>query len=160
MDLDQDGHFSVGGSSGGGIATDPATGDTCIPYNALARGACNVPTALHINSNGKVSQYMGLALDPGANGTSLIAKAVNGSATGTVSNYLAWTTPSSGYGASDFYEVSWVGVVTGPANGAAATATWNFTDESGPNSCSSPLTPFGSVGNRLQPAPRLNSHPE
>lgn len=159
MNLDQDGHFSVGGSGGGGIATDPYSGDTCIPYNVLANGSCNVPSSLHIAASGKVSQYLGLPLDPDANGTSVIAKAINGSATGTVTNYPVWTTPSSGYGGSEFYELSWVGVVTGPSLGAAAVATWNFTDESGPNSCSSQLTAFGSVGDRLELTCRFYSVP-
>jgi hypothetical protein len=159
MDLDQDGHFSLGASGGGGIASDPYSGDTCIPYNALALGACNVPTSLHIDPSGRVSQYLGLSLDSGANGTSTIARAINGTVTGTVSNYPVWTVPAKGYGASDFYELSWVGVVTSPANGAAATATWNFTDESGSNSCSSPLTAFGSVGNRLELTCRFYSIP-
>lgn len=159
LDLDEDGHFSLGSSSGGGISTDPTTGDTCIPYNALVNGACNVPGAMHIAVTGQVSQYMGLPLDPSGHGTSMIAKAVNGSATGTVNAYLAWTTPASGYGASDFYEVSWVGVVTAPAFGARATATWNFTDESGPNSCSSATTAFGAPGNRLELSCRFYSAP-
>jgi hypothetical protein len=157
--LDQDGHFSLGASGGGGIASDPYTGDTCIPYNALANGTCNVPSSLHITYNGRVSQYQGLALDPNSNGTSMIAKGINGSSTGTISNYAVWTTPASGYGSSEFYEISWEGVVTTPANGATAVATWNFTDESGPNSCSSPVTAFGSVGNRLELTCRFYSVP-
>jgi hypothetical protein len=150
LNLDQDGHFSLGSSSGGGVGSDPTTGDTCIPINALANGPCNVPGALHINSQGTVSQYLGLPLDTGGRGTSMIARALNGMATGTVSNYLVWTTPSAGYGATDLYEVSWVGVVTEPATGTRAMATWSFTDESGPNSCSSALTAFGTPGNRLE----------
>jgi len=149
MDLDQDGHFSLGSSNGGGIASDPLTGDTCIPYNVLANGACNVPNAMHIAAGGTVTKYQGLATD--GNGVSTIAKAINGSATGTVSNYLLWTTPPTGnYGATEYYELTWVGVVTNPAPGATATATWNFADESGANSCSSPWTAFGAVGNRLE----------
>src|SRR5208282_1442391 len=101
-------------------------------------------------SQGAISQYLGLPLDTGGNGTSMIARAINGSATGTVSNYPVWTTPSSGYGASDFYEISWIGVITTPAFGARANATWNFTDESGPNSCSSGATAFGTPGNRIE----------
>ena len=159
MDLDQDGHFSVGGSGGGGIANDPYTGDTCIPYNVLANGACNVPSSLHIASNGKVSQYLGMALDSGANGVSTIVRAINGSATGTVTSYPVWTVPAKGYGASDFYELSWVGVVMSPSRGAAAVAAWNFTDSSGPNSCSSQLTAFGSVGDRLELTCRFYSVP-
>jgi len=162
LNLDQDGHFALGSSSGGGIASDPATGDTCIPYNILAnveQPVCNVPSSLHINTQGKLSQYMGLPLDAGGNGTSTIAKAINGSASGTVSNYLAWTTPANGYGATEYYEVSWVGVVTSPASGNTAVATWNFTDESGPNSCSSGLVTFGSVGNRLELTCRFFSAP-
>ena len=159
LDLDEDGHFSLGSSSGGGIATDPGTGDTCIPYNALVNGACNVPAALHVASTGQISQYLGLPLDTGGRGTSMIARAVNGSATGTVNDYLAWTTPAAGYGASDFYEVSWVGVVTTPSNGARAVATWNFTDESGPNSCSSVAMAFGAPGNRLELSCRFYSVP-
>jgi hypothetical protein len=150
LDLDEDGHFALGSSSGGGIGSDPSTGDTCIPINVLSNGTCNVTGALHINSQGTVSQYLGLPLDSSGHGTSMIARSVNGSATGTVTNYPVWTTPASGYGASDFYEVSWVGVVTTPAFGAKATATWNFTDESGPNSCSSATTPFGAPGNRIE----------
>lgn len=148
LDLDQDGHLSLGAGSGGGIATDPGTGDTCVPYNANANGSCNVSTSLHINQSGMVSQYLGLAT--AGRGISPIVSVVDGSATGTVNNYPVWTTPSSGYGATEFYEVSWVGVVTGPSLGTTAVATWTFTDPSGPNSCSSPLTPFGSVGNRLE----------
>lgn len=159
LNLDQDGHFALGSSSGGGISSDPTTGDTCIPYNALVNGSCNVPNSLHINSAGAVSQYLGLHLDSGANGVSTIAKAANGSATGTVVNYLAWTTPASGYGASEFYEVSWVGVVTSPAPGATAMVTWNFIDESGPNSCSTPLAAFSNVGNRLEATCRFFSTP-
>lgn len=148
LDLDQDGHFSLGAGSGGGIATDPGTGDTCVPYNANTNGSCNVSTSMHINQSGMVSQYLGLPT--AGRGISTIANVVNGSATGSVSNYLVWTTPSSGYGATEFYEVSWVGVVTAPAIGATAVATWSFTDQSGPNSCSSPLVPFNGVGHRLE----------
>jgi len=148
LDLDQDGHFSLGGGNGGGIATDPGTGDTCIPYNANANGACNVASSLHVSQYGNVSQYLGLPTV--GRGISAIASVVNGSATGTVNNYLVWTTPSSGYGATEFYEVSWVGVVTSGSPGSLAAATWNFTDQSGPNSCSSPLVLFGNVGNRIE----------
>jgi hypothetical protein len=159
LNLDQDYHFALGSFNGGGIGSDPSTGDTCIPINILANGTCNVPSSLHINSQGAVSQYLGLPLDPGGHGTSTIARAVNGSATGTVSNWPTWTTPASGYGASDFYEVSWVGVVTSGATGTSAVATWTFTDESGPNSCSSANTAFGFVGNRLELTCRFYSMP-
>jgi hypothetical protein len=158
LNLDQDYHFDLGSYSGGGIGSN-AAGDTCIPTNILANGPCNVPTSLHINTQGAVSQYLGLPLDPGGHGTSTIARAVNGNATGTVSNWLAWTTPASGYGGSDFYEVSWVGVVTSGATGTSAVATWTFTDESGPNSCSSVNTAFGFVGNRLELTCRFYSIP-
>ena len=147
LNLDQDGHFSLGAGSGGGIATDPGTGDTCIPYNANTNGSCNVSTSMHINQMGMVSQYLGVPT--AGHGISTIVGVINGSATGTVTNYPVWTTPSSGYGATEYYEVSWVGVVTSPSLGATAVATWSFTDQSGPNSCSSPLTSFGSVGNRI-----------
>jgi hypothetical protein len=159
LNLDQDGHFALGSSSGGGIGSDPSSGDTCIPVNILANGPCNVPSSLHINSQGKFSQYQGLPLDGGGNGMSTIVKAVNGTASGSVNNYLAWTTPATGYGATEFYEVSWVGVVTSPAPGTTAAVTWNFIDESGPNSCSSPLAVFGSVGNRLELTCRFYSSP-
>ncbi len=159
LDIDEDGHFALGSSSGGGIGSDPTTGDTCIPLNVLENGPCNVAGALHINTEGQVSQYLGLPLDPGGRGTSMIARAVNGTATGTVIGWPVWTTPTSGYGATDYYELSWVGVVTTPAFGAEATATWNFTDESGPNSCTSPRTPFGAVGNRIDLTCRFYSMP-
>lgn len=148
IDLDQDGHFSIGGGNGGGIATDANTGDTCIPYNANANGACNVPNSLHIAAGGTITQYLGLAT--AGHGVSPIVNVVDGTATGSVGNYLVWTTPSTGYGAAEFYEVSWVGVVTSPSLGSTAVATWSFTDQSGPNSCSSPLTQFGAVGNRIE----------
>lgn len=157
MDLDQDGHFSIGAGSGGGIATDPYTGDTCVPYNVNTNGACNVPNAMHISVGGTISQYQGLAT--GGNGLSTIVKVVNGTATGSVSNYPVWTTPANGYGASDFYELSWVGVVTSPAPGARAAAAWNFVDESGSNSCSSGLLSFGYVGNRVELTCRFYSMP-
>jgi hypothetical protein len=157
LTLDGDYHFALGSSSGGGIGSDTSAGDTCIPVNILANGTCNVPSSLHINSQGAVSQYLGLPLDPGGNGASTIARAVNGSATGTVSNWPVWTTPASGYGASDFYELSWLGVVTSAAPGASAVATWNFTDESGPNSCSSANTAFGFAGNHLELTCRFHS---
>lgn len=148
MDLDQDGHFSLGGSGGGGIASDPNTGDTCIPYNATVNGACNVPNSMHITVGGTVSRYQGLPTS--GNGISSIAKVIDGTAAGTVTNYPVWTIPASGYGASDYYEVSWVGVVTTPVFNTKVIATWNFTDDSGPNSCSSPLASFTRVGDRLE----------
>lgn len=148
MDLDQDGHFSLGGGSGGGIATDPNTGDTCIPYNANVNGNCNVPNSLHIAAGGTITQYLGLPT--AGHGISPIVSFIDGSATGSVGNYLVWTTPSSGYGATEFYELSWVGVVTTSSLGGTAVATWSFTDQSGPNSCSSPLSQFGAVGNRIE----------
>ena len=148
IDLDEDGHFSLGAGNGGGIATDPNTGDTCIPYNANIIGACNVPNALHIAAGGTITQYLGLTTS--GHGISPIVSVIDGSAMGSVANYLVWTTPSSGYGATEYYEVSWVGVVTSPSLGGNAVATWSFTDESGPNSCSSPLTPFGAAGNRIE----------
>jgi hypothetical protein len=150
LNLDQDNHFSIGSSSGGGIGSDSSTGDTCIPIDVLANGPCNVPTALHINTAGVISRYKGLTLDSGGNGSSMIARAINGTVTGTVNNYLALTTPASGYGATEYYEVSWSGVVTGAASGAVASATWSFTDESGPNTCSSQQAAFGALGNRLE----------
>jgi len=158
LDLDEDSHFLLGAGSGAGIGSDPSTGDTCIPANISVGGnGCNEANAMHWTIGGTVNKYQGLATD--GNGISTIAKVVNGSASGTVSNYPVWTTPSSGYGSTDFYEVSWVGVVTSPAPGAIAGATWNFTDESGLNSCSSPTTAFGSVGNRLELTCRFYSAP-
>lgn len=157
LDLDQDGHFSIGGGNGGGIVTDPNTGDTCIPYNANTNGTCNVPNSLHISQGGTISRYMGLAT--AGPGISTIVNAIDGSATGTVSNYPVWTTPLSGYGATDFYEVSWVGVVTSGAPSSLATAMWSFTEQSGPNSCSSPATPFSAVGDRLELTCRFYSVP-
>ena len=157
--LDGDYHFALGSASGGGIGSDTSVGDTCIPINILANGTCNVRTSLHINTGGAVSRYLGLPLDPGGNGASSIARAVNGTATGTVSNWPVWTTPSSGYGSSDFYELSWVGVVTSAAPGASAIATWTFTDDSGPNSCSSLPAGFGFAGNHLELTCRFHSVP-
>lgn len=149
LDLDQDSHFILGAASGAGIGSDPSTGDTCIPSNILVgNNGCSLANAMHWNIGGTVDKYQGLPTD--GNGISTIVKVINGGATGTVDNYLVWTTPSSGYGASEFYEASWVGVVTSPAFAATAVATWNFTDESGPNSCSSQRTAFASVGNRLE----------
>lgn len=148
LDMDQDGHFSLGGGNGGGIATDPNTGDTCIPYNANINGACNVPNSLHIAAGGTITQYLGLPTS--GHGISPIVSVIDGSAMGSVANYPVWATPSSGYGAAEYYEISWVGVVTNPALGGTAVATWSFTDESGPNSCSSPVAPFSAVGNRIE----------
>jgi len=148
LDLDQDGHFSLGGSGGGGIATDPSTGDTCIPYNPLIDGTCNMPNSLHIAVGGTIKQYQGLRTT--GNGITSLVKVINGSATGTVTNYPVWPVPASGYGASDYYELSWAGVVTTPAFATRATAAWSFTDESGPNSCISAPVTFSNVGDRLE----------
>lgn len=150
LDLDQDGHFSLGGGSLGGIANDPATGETCIPTDANLPGGCNVPTALRINSSGQVSQYLGLTVSNGDGITTNPAHAGNTSLTGNVSNFVAWTTSASGYGAQQMYEVVWVGVVVSPSPGATAFARWDFTDDSGPNSCFGPSSPFGVVGNRIE----------
>lgn len=149
LDLDEDSHFLLGAGSGAGIGSDPSTGDTCIPTNiAVGNNGCSVPNAMHWTIGGTVNRYQGLPTD--GNGISTIVRVINGSATGTVSNYSVWTTPANGYGSMDFYEISWVGVVTGAVPGAAARAVWQFTDESGPNSCFSAAAPFGSVGNRLE----------
>jgi hypothetical protein len=158
LDLDEDSHFLLGAASGAGIGSDPSTGDTCIPANVtVGNNGCSLPNAMHWTIGGTVNKYQGLPTD--GNGLSVIAKVINGSATGTVNNYLVWTTPASGYGATDFYEASWVGVVTTASPGASAVAVWNFTDESGPNSCSSGPMQFGAVGNRMDVTCRFYSVP-
>lgn len=158
LDLDEDRHFLLGARSGAGIGSDPTTGDTCIPTDvSVGNNGCSLPNAMHWTIGGTVNRYQGLPTD--GNGLSMIAKVVNGSATGPVTNYGVWTTPSSGYGASDFYEISWVGVVTSPSPGATAFAVWNFTDESGPNSCSSGAMFFGATGNRIDLTCRFYSVP-
>ena len=149
LDLDEDSHFLLGAASGAGIGSDPSTGDTCIPTNiSVGNNGCSVPHAMHWTIGGTVNRYQGLPTD--GNGIVSIVRVINGSATGTVDNYNVWTTPVTGYGALDYYELSWVGVVTGAAPAAVARASWQFSDESGPNSCSSPTTGFGAVGNRLE----------
>jgi hypothetical protein len=150
LNLDQDGHFSLGGGNLGGIANDPGTGETCIPTNVNLIGNCNVPTALKIGSGGQVTSYLGLTVSNGNGISTNPAHAGNTALTGNVSDYVAWITPASGYGAQQMYEIVWVGVVVSASPGATAFATWNFTDDSGRNSCSSPSLPFGALGDRIE----------
>jgi len=158
LNLDQDSHFILGAATGAGIGSDPHTGDTCIPSSiSIGQNGCNLANAMHWTIDGTVNKYQGLATD--GNGISTIAKVLNGSVTGGVTNFPVWTTPASGYGAADYYEVSWVGVVTGASPNTTAVATWSFTDESGPNFCTSAQVGFGGVGNRLELTCRFFSVP-
>jgi hypothetical protein len=59
LDLDQDSHFGLASFSGGGIADDPITGDTCIPASVTPI-SCKA-LAEHISSAGIMNQYLGVA---------------------------------------------------------------------------------------------------
>ena len=148
LDLDQDSHFVLGAGTATGIGSSPTTFDTCIPTNiTVGADGCSIANALHINTGGTIIKYQGLTL--GGNGIIGLGTPTDGSASGTVTSFVAWTTPATGYGAAAFYEVSWVGTVSSAGAGETATATWNFTDETGANSCTSGSVPFGATHVRI-----------
>jgi hypothetical protein len=139
--------MSLGAGNGGGITTDPNTGNTCIPYNANAPGQCNVPTALTINTAGQVASYFGQATA----GTGLGIKVWEGSAlvTGTWGPNTIFTTPTgpTGYGASpQQYQIMGYISTANASGGAICYVQISYTDDTGANSQQSPNFNCGSVG--------------
>jgi hypothetical protein len=147
MQLDSDGHFALGSGSGGGIASDPTTGNTCIPYNANQLGACNVPTALNINPTGAIVTYLG----QNTAGTGIGIKVYEGSSTltGNFGPYTIFTTPSgsSEYG-SNPQQYQMIGYISTANNNAGATcyAKVLYTDDTGPNSAQTSPFKCAAVG--------------
>jgi hypothetical protein len=147
MQLDSDGHFALGSGSGGGIASDPTTGNTCIPYNANQLGACNVPTALNINTTGVISKYLG----QNTAGSAIGIKVYEGSSTltGNFGPYTIFTTPTgtSGYGANpqQYQMIGYISIANDNP-GATCYAKVLYTDDTGPTSAQTSSFKCASIG--------------
>jgi hypothetical protein len=142
LNLDTDGHISLYGANGGGIATD-RVGNTCL---ASANGACwNVVFA----NNGPLVNYQGVALKSG-HGMPVILFGGGANLSGNFGPYALYTTPGTGYTSTGLFRVSGYVVATSAALNATLQVKIDYTDISGANAqdSGSPIS-FGAVGAKL-----------
>lgn len=144
LDMQNGGPVSLGSNSfGNGFSV---TGDllACVGTPFASLGATTCQGAGFANT-GLETKYGGLASSAGK-GQPFIVYGAGPSSSPSLSGFLIWTAPGSGYGAGNLYEISFNSVETAAAAGATLTYTVNYTDQSGANSQTSGALPMATIG--------------
>jgi hypothetical protein len=116
---------------------------SCVgqPY-ADENGNC---VATGFATGGMVVRYRNLASIAG-DGFPFIVYGASAASSPNLTNYVLFTTPTTGYGAATLYRITFYSVETGVAPEGTLTYTVSYTDESGTNSQTSEAFPMATSG--------------
>lgn len=140
--LDVDGHVSLYGSSGGGIATDYITGETCIPPGTNGRPASFCTR--FSSTTGGMTQYQGQTLYGG--GAHVTVAIGASSLSSAITNFTMFTTNASGYCSAGVYRVEVTVQGTAASAGATVAVSVGYTSSAGAATQSSPAQSVATTG--------------
>jgi len=149
--LDQDGSLGLAAGAGGGIATDPSTGNTCIPPT-VASISCNGATnSLHISNSGLVNSYLSAATT--GNGIGIeVYSSVDTELSGSLGATTIFTTPATYNGSTtqrQEYHAHGYMEMTSAAPGATCSVVIGYTHLGNARSVVTPAAACGTLGSAV-----------